>query len=111
MVEITFEKDCKLKWSEVPKYKDGGYFYKVVQCQPDGCDLVFKLSQTYKHNAVKKQFIRVHDWRSWTWNDVALCMIEIDVLTRHLHDALIDFYFSHRNECESSFLRSLKIDK
>lgn len=110
MPEITIEETSKLKWAAVKKIKDSGYSYTVVQCQSDGSDLVFKISGTYRKNPLKKYFLRVKDWQSYTWNDIALRMIDFDCLTRHINDALLQFYSEHRNE-RLSFLKALSKNK
>lgn len=98
-IQRTFTSN--LKWGDCKKYKDAGYIYTTCQLQSDKDNLCYKMTC---HDR-KALYITIKDYKRYTAVDIMNIFIEIGWDSRHVTDALLEFY--KRNGLDLGFTKKI----
>lgn len=94
IVTIKLSLNTSLKWRDVPKFKDDGYVYPIVQVQENGCDLHFKFTPFKGSQKRKVVYMVIENYQQYTALDIINGLEQIGFNTRHSHDAVMKLYKS-----------------
>lgn len=100
-IQIYKSRKSKLKWKDVPKFKDS-YRLPVVQIQEHEGSLHFKFSGGFKYSP--NTYFTIEDYRRYTAIEIINSLEDIGFNTRHSYDAVLKFY--HDRELDLGFTRN-----
>lgn len=104
MAEIRIHESpkSKLKWKDIPKFKDS-YRWPVVQVQEHEGSLYFKFSGGSQYTP--NTYFTIEDYRKYTALEIINSLDDIGFSTRHSYDAVLKFY--HDRGLDLGFVRNI----
>lgn len=90
-MDIIRSNKTKLKWKDIPKYKDDEYFYPIVQVQENDGNLCFKFTP-YKGVIFKALYMTIENYKQYSALDIVNALEDIGFNARHSYDAVMHFY-------------------
>lgn len=101
-ITIHESRKTKLKWKNVPKFKDN-YRWPIVQIQEHEGSLHFKFSggSIYSPNI----YMVIENYRQHTALEITNALDDVGFNTRHSYDAVLKFY--HERGLELGFTRKI----
>lgn len=100
-IRIHKSRKSKLKWKDIPKFKDS-YRWPVVQIQEHEGILHFKFSGGSKYSP--NTYFTIEDYRRYTALEIINSLDDIGFYTRHSYDAVLKFY--HDRGLDLGFTRN-----
>lgn len=101
-IQIHKIRKSKLKWKDVPKFKDS-YRLPVVQIQEHEGSLHFKFSGGSKYSP--NTYFTIEDYREYTALEIINSLEDIGFNTRHSYDVVLKFY--HNRELDLGFTKNI----
>lgn len=99
---IHESRKTKLKWKDVPKFKDE-YRWHVVQIQEYEDNLHFKFSGGSIY--LPTIYMTIENYRQYTALEVINALDDVGFNTRHSYDAVLKFY--HERDLDLGFTRKI----
>lgn len=100
-IQIHKSRKSKLKWKDVPKFKDS-YRLPVVQILDYEGSLYFKFSGGSKYSP--NTYFTIENYREYTALEIINSLDDIGFNTRHSYDAVLKFY--HDRGLDLGFTRN-----
>lgn len=100
-IRIHESRKSKLKWKDIPKFKDS-YRWPVVQIQEHEGILHFKFPGGSKYSP--NTYFTIEDYRRYTALGIINSLDDIGFYTRHSYDAVLKFY--HDRGLDLGFARN-----
>ena len=93
-MKITIKHDCPkaMKWKDVRKFKDDGYFYSIIQVGEYDNRLWLKHTPSKAIKAREPFYVVVEDYLNRNYHEILNYAIDHELDTRHFRDAVLDFY-------------------
>lgn len=104
-MEIIRSEKTKLKWKDIPKYKDDEYFYPIVQVQEKDNELHFKFTPFRGSLKRKITYMIIGNFRKYPALDIINALDDIGFNTRHSYDAVMQFY--HKRGLDLGFTKKI----
>lgn len=92
IITIKLSLTTSLKWRDVPKFKDDGYVYPIVQVQENGRDLHFKFTPFKGSQKREVVYMVIENYRQYSVLEIMDGLEQIGFNTRHSNDAVMKFY-------------------
>lgn len=93
---ISIQHECPraIKWKNVRKFKDDGYFYPIIQVKE--YDNRLWLKHTPSRNAATRKpfYVVVEDYLNRNYHEILNYAIDHELDARHFTDAVLGFYIS-----------------
>lgn len=104
MAEILIyeSRKSKLKWKDIPKFKDD-YCWSIVQVQEHEGILYFKFSGGSKYSP--NTYFTIENYREYTALEIINSLDDIGFYTRHSYDAVLKFY--HERGLDLGFTKNI----
>lgn len=99
---IHESRKTKLKWKDVPKFKDD-YRWPVVQIQEHEDNLHFKFSGGSIYSPTI--YMTIENYRQYTALEVINALDDVGFNTRHSYDAVLKFY--HERDLDLGFTKKI----
>lgn len=95
-MKITIQHEClkAMKWKDVRKFKDDGYFYPIIQVQEFDNRLWFKHTPSRAIKTRGPFYVVVEDYLNRNYHEILNYAISHELDTRHFREAVLDFYVS-----------------